>query len=305
MTDVSRTPDERRFALLAFIRNATPTMADIKRLPAYVGITERNLTRYIERDLQRLRETGYVIHVDDLGRYHLDTSGNISVDCSGVELGILRSLLGAKGKTSPFIAAQHAVTKILSSGEVSSRAAHLTVHTPKGEQAVPIAAAIQRRKRIQFSYRSLHADAPSVYVVEPFRLEIHFDAYYLRGYQVATQGRSSHGYRTYKLDRIVREVTTLDDAVTHSLPDDVLSDLTPVTATVRLARPLPLMSQAAEVRRSDAGIDITLVNIDRSDLYADLMFYGLDAELTGPPDVREDFYRRVRHMADLGQVTDD
>lgn len=301
MTHDSRPVDQRRFALLVYIRRSKPTVEQIIAMPAYQGIHPQNVRRYVERDLQDLRETGYLITVDDLGRYVLDDSTNIHVDGTGIELGILQSLLGSKGKTTPFVTAQQGVTKLLSSGAVTTQAANLTVHTPRGEEAVRIAAAIQLGKRIRFTYQSASSAAPAVYTVEPFRLEVHFDVYYLRGYQVKVEGSDSHGHRVYKLDRIVGKVSVLDDDITRAWDESTPTDLAPISATVRLRRPLPLLSQATSSTRHDEGIDIELTNIDRSDLYSTLMFYGLDAELIGPPHVVKDFERRVRHLAELGR----
>ena len=301
MTHVSRPVDQRSFALLVYIRRSTPTMDQIIAMPAYLGIDPANVRRYVERDLQDLRETGYLITVDESERYVLDDSTNIHVDGTGVEVGILQSLLGSKGKTRPFVVAQQGVTKLLSSGAVTTQAANLTIHTPRGEEGVRIAAAIQLGKRIRFTYRAANSSEPSVYTVEPFRLEVHFDVFYLRGYQIRVEGSSSRGHRIYKLDRIQGKVTVLDDDVTGSLDDSAMTDLSPITATVRLRCPLPMLSKATSVTRDADGFEIVLTDIDRSDLYSDLMFYGLDAELIGPEHVVEDFESRVRHLAELGK----
>ncbi len=298
MTYDSRPVDQRRFALLVYIRRFTPTMDKIIAMPVYQGINPAHVRRYVERDLQDLRENGYQISVDPMERYVLDDSTNIKVDGSGVELGILQSLLASKAKTTPFVVAQHGVTKLLSSGSVTSEAAGVTIHTPRGEEAVRIAAAIQLGKRIQFTYQSASSSEPALYTVEPFRLEVHYDVFYLRGYQVEVEGRSSRGHRVYKLDRIIGTVSMLDDDVSRRL-DEVPTDLSPISATVRLTRPLPLLAQATRVKHHENGIDIELANIDRSDLYSTLMFYGLEAELLGPQDVRADFESRVRHLAAL------
>ncbi|VEI12432.1 helix-turn-helix transcriptional regulator [Trueperella bialowiezensis] len=305
MTHESRTASERRFALLVCIRSMKPTIDDMMALPVYHDYAEGNRRRYVERDVQRLRHNGYPVVVDDRGRYVLDQSTNIHVDASGVELGILSSLLQAKGTTTPFVQAQHGITKLLSRGQVAQKSAHLTVHTPAGEEAVRIAAAIQMGKRISCQYTPASSATPKTYVIEPFRLEAHFDVFYLRGYQVSVNGEPRTGQRTYKLDRIDGEVEILDSDITYEFDDSADSDLAPINATVRLHRELPLIAQASSVNRHDGVIDIELTNIDRGDLYADLMFYGLDAELLGPADVRADFHRRVEHVAQLGEGGND
>ncbi|MDP9805459.1 proteasome accessory factor B [Trueperella bonasi] len=301
MTEDSRPVDQRRFALLVYIRRSKPTMDQIIAMPAYQGINPDHVRRYAERDLQGLRESGYHINVDDNGRYLLDDSGNIHVDCTGVELGILRSLLGSKAKSSALAYAQQGVTKLLSSGMVTTSATNLTVHTPRGEEVVSIAAAIQLGRRIQFSYRGTRAAAPELYTVEPFRLEVHLGAFYLRGYQIHVEGRSSRGNRMYKLDRLHGKVKILDSALSHAFDETEETLLSPVTARVWLSRELPLIWQASDVQRCEDGYVIELRDIDRGQLYSDLMFYGLDAKLIGPKNVCREFENRLRHLAQLGE----
>ncbi|QOQ38841.1 helix-turn-helix transcriptional regulator [Trueperella pecoris] len=295
----SRTVSERRFALLVLLRHARPTVREILALPAYSGIAPGNVQRYLERDLLSLRESGYNIQVDDEYRYILDDSTNIHVDGGDVEMSILRSLLGAKGKTEAFVSAQSAVTKLLSSAEASQPQARLSIHTPRGDAALKIAPAIQLGRRIAFRYQSATRSSPGRYVVDPLRLEVHFDAFYLRGFQIRG-GSGAAGERMYKLDRIAGPVTTLDERITHELDEAVVTTFTPVDAVVRTRRELPLMMRASDVRQVEGGYELTLVGIDRAHLYEDLMFYGLDAELVGPSDLKADFLARIAHLEHLG-----
>ncbi|WP_406712492.1 helix-turn-helix transcriptional regulator [Trueperella pyogenes] len=296
----SRTVSERRFSLLVALRRGHPTIRDILAMPAYSGIAPANAQRYVERDLEELRVLGYQIDVDSEHRYIL-ADHNISVDGSDVEMSILRSLLATKGSSQAFVAAQSAVTKLLSSGQASGEQSHLIAHIPSGDAALAIAPALQRRRRIAFFYRSTRSMEPARYVVEPLRLEVHFDAFYLRGYQLSGGAGSAPGMRMYKLDRVEGEVTILEEAISHELDPSFVSTLSPVDAVVRISRDLPLRVQAAHVEEMGGEMELSLNGIDRAHLYEDLMFYGLDARLTGPGEVRADFISRLEHLAGLAQ----
>lgn len=294
-----RTVSERRFSLLVALRRGHLTARQMLDMPAYRELDPANGQRYLERDIQVLRESGYRIDIDAENRYIL-ADQNILVDGTDVEMSILRSLLGSKATSHALAFAQSAVTKLLSSGEARAGESRLAARLPRGDAALAIAPAIQRACRIAFDYRSTSSRAASRRVVEPMRLEVHLDAFYLRGYQVSSDSGSGVGMRLFKVDRIVGKVELLDEPITHEAPASFPTTFTPVDAVVRTSRELPLASRASEVRQADGGYELILTAVDRAELYEDLFFYGLDARLVGPPELVADFEARVAHLASLG-----
>lgn len=294
-----RTATERRFSLLVALRRRQPTARQLLSSPAYRDLDAAHAQRYLERDLQDLRASGYRIDVDADNRYIL-VDQNILVDGTDVEMSLLRSLLGSRDASVMLASAKSAVTKLLSWGETDTEDFWLAARLPHGDCALTIAPAIQRQCRIVFEYRPTSSQVPTRRVVEPMRLEIHLDAFYLRGYQVSSESGSGSGMRLFKLDRIAGKVEVLDEPITHDAVDAFLTTFTPVDAVVHTMRELPLASQAVQVRELDGGYELTLEGVDRAQLYEELFFYGLDARLVGPPDLTADFEGRVAHLARLG-----
>lgn len=300
---------ERRFTLLTRLAAGPATIDQIKEIPAYAQeaqrLTDASLQRNIERDIETLRTSGHnVVNVGADGdyRYYLDDSRNVPVDGIGMDLTLLRHLLGYKASSDPEVFAQSGVTKLLGTGSLTDEASPYSLHVPTGEAVTEIAPAIQLGKRITFTYESASAGKLGRYVVEPWRIEVHFGAFYVRGYQVSKNSDAGDcGMRVFKLDRMSGKIQVLDDDATHPVLETESSHLHPVTARVFVAdRRLPLAMKGTVVEERDGGVVVEIDSITRVDLFDDLIFHGRQATLLGPDDVAEEFAHRIDHLASLG-----
>lgn len=316
---ISRSAKERRFALLTKLATDGATFDQIRSLPAYqrADVDEpadsaaqeaayAAQTRMIERDIESLRASGNTIVVTATGdkeQYRLDTSTNIEIDGSDVDMTVLRQILNSKSVDGPELFAQSGVQKLLSSGDLTGDVSPYTLSVPRGDQAVAIAPAISLRRQISFSYASTRRTGPVQYVTEPWRLEVHFGAFYLRAHQVSVAGVPEPGTRMFKVDRIVGKVKVLDTPAMSDMIDDASSELEPVSATVIVSEPdMPLAQRGTiEDRRGD-GVVVQLKNVDRAELFDDLMFHGADARLIGPLALVDEFRSRLQHLARLGGI---
>lgn len=303
----TRSAGERRFTLLTKLAYGAVTMSQIRKIPAYSADKNwETLTRTIERDIEILRKSGYAIHVEQRGDeyiYRLDDSSNIQVDATGLDVTLLRYLLGSKQVAGPAVFAQSGVTKLLSSADLSETSNYYAVSVPRGDLAVDIAPAIQLGRRIEFSYQSTSARQPARYVVEPWRLEVHFNAFYLRAFLVRKDtDRKKQGVRLFKVDRIVGKITILDEVVSAPIIPDESSKLVPVDAVIELqSAELPLARKGTKIEPRADHCVVTVEGIEVGDLYEDLIFHGESAQLIGPPSLVEDYETRLAHLQKLGE----
>lgn len=302
----TRSAGERRFTLLTTLAYGAVTMSEIKRIPAYES--DKNpaaLNRTIERDIEILRKSGYTIHVEQRGDeylYRLDESSNIELDAAGLDVTLLRFLLGSKQVAGPAVFAQSGITKLLGSADLSESANYYSVSVPQGDVAVDIAPAIQLGRRIEFSYRSTNAQEPARYVVEPWRLEVHFNAFYLRAYLIRkNRDQTTQGVRLFKVDRITSKVTILDETMSAPVFNDDSIELVPVDAVIELqSTELPLARKATRIVQRDRGYEARIEGIEVGDLYDDLIFHGESARLIGPQPLVDDYNKRLAHLGKLG-----
>lgn len=298
---------ERRFTLLTRLVEGPATIDDIKRIPVYTDFgTESALMRTIERDIETLRASGHNVvnrGAEDDYRYRLDTSGNISVDGTGIDLTLLHHLLANKGASQAEVFAQSGVTKLLSTGSVTGQSSPYSLHIPSGESVTVMASAIQLKKRVVFTYESASTTEPATYMLEPRRLEVHYGSFYIRGYQIEKNGdKTVQGIRVFKLDRIHGEVEITDDDSTHDVSETESEYLAPVTVRVAVDdERLPLAMKGEILGRDAAGeITVEISGITRADLYDDLVFHAGHARIVSPNEVARDFQRHLNHLAAIG-----
>ncbi|MDP9800020.1 proteasome accessory factor B [Arcanobacterium wilhelmae] len=299
----TRSTKERHIALLTYLRQTHPTMKELMRLPFYAhSAGEKTLKRMIMRDLSELRQSGYRIDVTSDFRYVLDQSPMITVSGFGCELGMLRSFLDVHRGELPETFAQSAIHKLLADADATVEGIY-QARVPSGNQVVAIADAITRQRRVAFTYRSRHGDRR--YVLEPWQISVHFDAFYVRGEQVSLAGRRASGVRIFKLDRIVDEVEILGTRI-ESTPVPSESVFSPIDAVVDVragtCRPLYARANGRFEPSQVHGWDrLTLETIARDELFELLMFYGIDARIVAPLEAREDFLARLTHAIEVSQ----
>lgn len=310
--DSLRNAHNRRLAVLYELQtNRSRTKDKLLELTVYSArldeIAEDSVSRLFEADLRVLRDAGYDIRQTNDGTtysYSLDTSRNVELDATGLDLGSLSTILQQRRGTENATNAKSAMLKLVptaSTGAGSSST--FEVRVPSGEAITTIAEALQDGKRISFTYAPTNSETPREYVVEPWSFEVRDEAFFLRGWRVSNDPESS-GVRFFKLDRIVdssskssgKEVEVLDEPATFKR-DQITQAFEPVDVRFK-ARPgtcVPLTAMAVP-----DGDGFALDGVNLLDLLEDLLFYGADVEVTGPPEFAADFRARLEHLAGLG-----
>lgn len=283
-------------------------MPEILALPAYRAAQDLvKPEKLVERDITQLRDSGHnvVTVLNSAGdyEYQLDLSGNMTVAVpKGVATWLVRAL-ASLSKATPDMFAQSGVQKMLSdseypefSGQVAASLFDLRV--PSGESVIPVATAIQRRHCIEFDYSPLSGEQAR-YQVEPWGIEVRGSAFYLRGWLRAKNGVEASGVRTYKLDRVRGKVVELAEQITQT-PQRVPSMLTPVDAQVWMRADIPLVERGTVLDTDGDWKLVQLLAVDRSDLFADLVFYGKNIRLAGPVELVAEYRQRLAHIGMLG-----
>ncbi|QRV02954.1 WYL domain-containing protein [Arcanobacterium phocisimile] len=291
--------EERRFTLLTLLSRQPATLAQIAQLPAYrehEGVAQQRL---IERDIQTVRESGIIISVDSDYQYRVDTSQRIAVNLEDLDVTILRRLLGAKRRTNVEAFAQYAATKALGQGIVTDKMSAYKLKVPHGDHVVDIAQALEQRTRITFTY--LKQGHEVKYLVEPWRIEVHFGAFYMVGAVIKRDGQSARGdVRTFKLSRLSGKVSLLDEPVTLPAVSDTDSALSPVDIDVFVSDPqMPLARRGQIVEMRDDGVIVRFVAADRWDIVDDVLFHSDDACIVAPAWLSNEVAHRIKHAKEV------
>ena len=193
---------ERQFSLLTAIgRPSGVTRAQARAdIPAYADYdSTAAFRRTFERDIAVLRQAGYPIAVED-DSYRIAEEAPIIAPLTALDVGLVRSLLTGLGRGGSLRSAAHTgMAKILAttaSKQPAPRFVHAAV--PSGDAVVPIARALQYRRRVSFAYRGTRRRD---YVLEPARLFVQRGAFYASGQARGDDGE--WGYRTFRVSRVV------------------------------------------------------------------------------------------------------
>ncbi|ADH92590.1 WYL domain-containing protein [Arcanobacterium haemolyticum] len=296
---MSTSVEERRFTLLTLLSREPATSAQIGLLPAYRAHTGVALQRMIERDIQTLRLSGHVIVVDSEYRYRVDDSAKIRLDVTGVDVTAIRRILGTKRRNNVEAFAQFGATKVIGSGEVSGKVAPYRLSVPVGDSVVEVADAITVRCRIRFSYD--RQGTPVQYVVEPWRIGVHFGAFYLVGAVVSRAGCSVGAeVRTFRLSRVIGQVEVVDLPCEFPVVSEVESDLSPVDVVLLVADPrAPLARRGRVVAECDAGVLVAYEAVDRWDIVEEIVLYQGGAEIVEPAWLRDQVAERLDHAMEV------
>ncbi|USR78630.1 helix-turn-helix transcriptional regulator [Arcanobacterium pinnipediorum] len=291
--------EERRFTLLTLLSRQRATIDQIAQLPAYRGHHGIAQQRLIERDIQILRESGTVVRVDKDYRYSVDTSHRIAVDLQDLDLTILRRLLGTKRRNNVEAFAQYAATKALGQGIVTDKMSAYKLKVPYGDSVVDIAQALGQHTQISFTYTK--RDENINYIVEPWRIEVHFGAFYMVAAVIERDGSPVAGdARTFKLSRIVGKVIMLDSPVTIERKDNFDSTLSPVDIEVFVADPaMPLAQRGQIIAHHDGGVIVRFPAADRWDIVDDVLFHADAARIVAPAWLRDDVNQRIDHVHEV------
>lgn len=307
---------ERLLDLIAELLHAErPITADElhHRIPGYPSDKE-SFKRAFERDKKDLREMdiplriepvpgrmpaedGYRIHQDEYG---LPDPGLEPDELAALHLAATAVRLDGADPTSGL--------RKLGGALASDAPSHGIAVLGSAPDLALAFEAVSQHRRLSFRYRDKDR------VVDPFRLHHERGHWYLQGHDHAA-GEA----RSFRLDRVEGDMeagepgsveVTLDPAE-HPLRLDgwAIGDEAPVTARVRVDRPqaglaVRLVGDDVQVAWDEDGGALLEFPVRRRDGLRSFVFGFLDdAEVLGPPELRDDVVEWLRSMAD-GHVAD-
>lgn len=322
-----RTASDRRYTLRCKLNEDHSTLEELLRLPAYQD-KEKSLSQrrhLLESDISVLRESGEDLRVR-LGAhneeiYWIDNSHKITISGAPPDLSILYNLLAENGKSAEAEYASAALQILLSASNLTEKNTAYRIHLPRGKYILEIATAIARRQRVSIKYAAAYSSHCTQQIIEPVRIEAHYDAFYVLAYKIDANAVENPPLRTYKIDRILEKPQLLADSATntanfrseksHSVNSEleIINDFSTYDFQVRIkkSRALPLRELAAKVTSAPAAKDgsaqedLHIYQMQKEDMYEYLVFYGRDAQLLAPREIRQDFYERLQHLQRLAR----
>ncbi len=282
----------------------------------YANQSDEAFERMFERDKEELRELGVPVETGSADRYFDDEFGyrirrerfqlpplHLQPDEAAV-LGLAARVWQQAGLAS---ATESALRKLGAAGVATDRAA-LSVVEPRlvaSEPAFgPLFDAAVHRRPVRFAYRGSGSPDTAVRSVHPWGLGLWRGRWYLVGYDVDRTDR-----RTYRLGRIVGEVTTIGPGPVPAAPAGAvraaLTSLDPqgspsgtAQLRVRVGTVLGLRNRAGPVVADAPGWELLEVPFSSPGALADeVAGYGADAVVLGPPPVRAAVIDRLTQTA--------
>lgn len=322
-----RTASDRRYTLRCKLNEDHSTLEELLRLPAYQD-REKSLSQrrhLLESDISVLRESGEDLRVR-LGAhneeiYWIDNSHKITISGAPPDLSILYNLLTESGKSAEAEYASAALQILLSASNLTEKNTAYRIHLPRGKYILEIATAIARRQRVSIKYAAAYSSRCTQQIIEPVRIEAHYDAFYVLAYKIDANAVENPPLRTYKIDRILEKPQLLADSATNTANFrseksrntdselEIINDFSTYDFQVRIkkSRALPLRELAAKVTSAPAAKDgsaqedLHIYQMQKEDMYEYLVFYGRDAQLLAPREIRQDFYERLQHLQHLAR----
>ncbi len=322
-----RTASDRRYTLRCKLNEDHSTLEELLRLPAYQD-KEKSLSQrrhLLESDISVLRESGEDLRVR-LGAhneeiYWIDNSHKITISGAPPDLSILYNLLAESGKSTEAEYASAALQILLSATNLTEKNTAYRIHLPRGKYILEIATAIARRQRVSIKYAAAYSSRCTQQIIEPVRIEAHYDAFYVLAYKIDESAAENPPLRTYKIDRIVEKPQLLADSATNTANFEsekirgadseleIINGFSTYDFQVRVkkSRALPLRELAAKITSAPAAKDgsaqedLHIYQMQKEDMYEYLVFYGRDAQLLAPLEIRQDFYKRLQHLQRLAR----
>jgi proteasome accessory factor B len=176
---------------------------------------------------------------------------------------------------------------------------------PGGSGFPVIAEAVRAGRRVSFDYQGTTDTAPAQRHVDPWGVVWWRGRWYLAGHDLDRDAP-----RVFRLSRVVGEPTAQGQPGAVTVPAGI--DLTtvvsaydaggaPVPATLRARRDraIGLRRRAESVEPYDDDWDVlTLLTSDPERLVEEVLPYGPDVVVEGPPDARQAVVRRLRLLAE-------
>ena len=295
-------------ALLATKRYLTKSEI-FRTVEGYEGSPEA-MERMFERDKDDLRSLGITIELgtfdpifeDEAGYRITPSSYQLNLgELDGTDIALLSLAATAWSGAALERESTSALIKLSSMG-IDSDSEALSLLTPQvsgtDQNFVLVTDAIVRRSEIEFEY--LSADlSKQVRTIAPYSMRGESGSWYLVGLD-----RAKDSVRTFRLDRIVSEVTVSKKSNTFDIPDQ-LSEGTQDEAQefallrIRKNRGHQLRSLATVVETGDEWDEIRLPIVDCSWLLRSILWHRDDVVAVEPPALRDQVVESLKELRAL------
>ena len=295
-------------ALLATKRYLTKSEI-FRTVEGYEGSPEA-MERMFERDKDDLRSLGITIELgtfdpifeDEAGYRITPSSYQLNLgELDGTDIALLSLAATAWSGAALERESTSALIKLSSMG-IDSDSEALSLLTPQvsgtDQNFVLVTDAIVRRSEIEFEY--LSADlSKQVRKIAPYSMRGESGSWYLVGLD-----RAKDSVRTFRLDRIVSEVTVSKKSNTFDIPDplsDGIQDEAQEFALLRIRknRGHQLRSLATVVETGDEWDEIRLPIVDSSWLLRSILWHRDDVVAVEPPALRDQVVDSLKELRAL------
>lgn len=295
-------------ALLATKRYLTKSEI-FRTVEGYEGSPEA-MERMFERDKDDLRSLGITIELgtfdpifeDEAGYRITPSSYQLNLgELDGTDIALLSLAATAWSGAALERESTSALIKLSSMG-IDSDSEALSLLTPQvsgtDQNFVLVTDAIVRRSEIEFEY--LSADlSKQVRKIAPYSMRGESGSWYLVGLD-----RAKDSVRTFRLDRIVSEVTVSKKSNTFDIPDplsDGIQDEAQEFALLRIRknRGHQLRSLATVVETGDEWDEISLPIVDSSWLLRAILWHRDDVVAVEPPALRDQVVDSLKELRAL------
>ncbi|MCF2706421.1 WYL domain-containing protein [Arcanobacterium haemolyticum] len=296
---------DRQLALVEAIRRSWGISRDKLRttLPVYEGMSERAFARSLDRDLEALRFSGYPIVYDADRGYHVDRSSSFHAHVSNVDVGLLRAAVAGVVDDVRGFSVRTGLNKLLATSDSSKAKGIVRASIPEGDEAVPLARAIQLSVSVTFTYGARERE----YELRPTRLEVHYGAFYVVGFARrldASRGRFEH--RTFRVSRMALGSLRfgLPWSADGEAPEDPgVFSFSDVIVAVRPGCAAPMIGRGESTKaQADAPTGWECIRFDHAErhrLFEDLFTYGRDVRLIADETACSAWDSRLSHISAL------
>ncbi len=299
---------DRLLALRELLRQSPQTREQIvERLPAYYSDDDSG-ARKLRRDLQYLERWGYQVVRDRAARTYGVSMKAIECEWADEELEALAAVRECFKGGAPYADTIQAILGRIEAGldshgrKLLARKPPLkicltTVEKPSPAQAVQykLQRALQQRQRVSFRYRPLGKEMTLHPDDEPIELEFRDEHYYLVAY--CYQARDILEYR---LDRIVSgSVQILPRRAEGNWKRHMVEfqyRLSPLLASGGVTPRFEVVSYEPQ---SDGSMIVIARGYSNFWIIREMLRYGEQAELLGPPELRAQIKHKVEQMMAL------
>ena len=295
-------------ALLATKRYLTKSEI-FRTIEGYEGAPEA-MERMFERDKDDLRSLGIAIELgtfdpifeDEAGYRITPSSYQLNLgELDGTDLALLSLAATAWSGAALERESTSALIKLASMG-IDNDSETLSLLTPQvsgtDRNFALITDAIVRRSEIEFEY--LGADlSRQVRKVSPYSMRGQSGSWYLVGFD-----SEKDSLRTFRLDRIVSEVSVSKKVNSFEIPDSIPDQSTDETRElailrVRKRRGHQLRSLSNLIEAGEEWDEITLPIVDVSWLIRIILWHRDDVIVLGPPALRERVINSLKELRAL------